>query len=117
MLFTDDIVLVDESRDSVSAKRERWQEVLESKGFKISRTKTIYMDCNFSGHLQRAKTIGRIKAQEIPQRYSFRYLSSKISKDGEIDKNVKKSIKAGWLKRRLASGVLCGRRMPTRLKG
>ena len=98
MLFTDDIVLVDESRDSVSAKRERWQEVLESKGFKISRTKTIYMDCNFSGHLQRAKTIERIEAQEIPQRYSCRYLSSIISKDGEIDKDVKKKYKCGMVK-------------------
>ena len=32
MLFVDDIVLVDESRDGVNAKLEIWQDALESKG-------------------------------------------------------------------------------------
>ena len=50
MLFADDIMLVDESRDDVNTKLERWQEALESKGFNISRAQTEYMDCNFSGH-------------------------------------------------------------------
>ena len=34
MLFADDMVLVDKSRDGVNAKLERWQKALESKGFK-----------------------------------------------------------------------------------
>ena len=38
-------------------------------------------------------------------------------KDGEVDEDVKHSIKAGWLKCKLASGVLCDRQMPTKLKG
>ena len=50
MLFTNDMVIVDELRDGVNAKLERWWEALESKGFKISSTKIEYMDCNFSGH-------------------------------------------------------------------
>ena len=65
MLFVDDIVLVDESRDDVNTKLERWREALESKGFKISRTKTKYMDCKFGGHLQRAETTMRNE----PKRY------------------------------------------------
>ena len=40
MLYADDIVFVDESRDSLNAKPERWREALESKGFKVSCTKT-----------------------------------------------------------------------------
>ena len=51
MLFADDIVSVDESRDGVTAKLERWREALESKSFKKSHRKTKYMDCNFSGHI------------------------------------------------------------------
>ena len=39
-----DIVLVDELKDDVNAKLERWGEAFESKGFTISRTKTEYMD-------------------------------------------------------------------------
>ena len=62
MLFANDIVLVNESRDGVNAKLKRRREALESKGFKISRTKTEYMDCNFSGHLQIVEIIVKIEA-------------------------------------------------------
>ena len=37
MIFADDIVLVDESRDSVNAKLERWREALESKGLIVNK--------------------------------------------------------------------------------
>ena len=43
MLFADDIVLVDETRSGVNAKLELWRETLESKGFRLSRTKTEYV--------------------------------------------------------------------------
>ena len=39
MLFADDIVLVDEMRAGVNAKLELWRQTLESRGFKLSRTK------------------------------------------------------------------------------
>ena len=47
MLFTDDIVLVVETKVEVNAKLELWREALESKGLK-SRNKTEYMECYFS---------------------------------------------------------------------
>ena len=59
----------------------------------------------------------RIEDHEIPQSDSFCYLESIISKDGEIDEDVKHRIKSGLLKWRLPCGVLCGQWMPTRLKG
>ena len=46
-------------------KLERWWEALESKGL-IKRIKTGRLDCNFSKHIQRAETVVRIEAQEIP---------------------------------------------------
>ena len=47
MLFADDAVLVDESRAGVNRKLELWWETLESKDFRLSRTKTEYMRCDF----------------------------------------------------------------------
>ena len=73
------------------------------------------MECNFSGHIQRAKTV-RIEAQEILQKESFQYLGSMISKNAEIEEDVEHRIKTRWLKWRLVSRVLCDQRMPTRLK-
>ena len=48
---------MDELRYDLNAKREteRWQEDLESKGFKISHTKTEYMNCNLSEVVLRQK--------------------------------------------------------------
>jgi hypothetical protein len=48
MLFTNDVILVDESRTSVDQKLELWRQALEAKGFRLSRSKTEYMKCDFS---------------------------------------------------------------------
>ena len=48
MLFTDDIVLVAETKEEANSKLEEWREALEGKGLYISRTKTEYLRCNFS---------------------------------------------------------------------
>ncbi|XP_060178365.1 transcription factor ORG2-like [Lycium barbarum] len=45
----DDIVLIEETRSGVNAKLEVWRQILESKGFRLSRTETEYLDCEFSG--------------------------------------------------------------------
>ena len=48
MLFTDDIVLVDETRAGVYVKLKLWRQTLESRGFRLSRAKTEYIECKFS---------------------------------------------------------------------
>ena len=116
MLLFANIALVDESKDGVKVKLKRWWEGLESNCFKINHIKIEYIDYNFNGHIQRDETTVRIETQEIPQRDSLYYLGLIISKDEEINEDIKHRIKAGWLKWRLTSGVLCDRRMPTRLK-
>ncbi|PVH48241.1 hypothetical protein PAHAL_4G288400 [Panicum hallii] len=101
MLFADDVVLVDESRAGVNMKLELWRHMLESRGFRLSRTKTEYMMCDFS-----------------PTRYEDGDVSLEGQvKDGDIDEDVRHRISAGWLKWRQASGVLCDRKVPQRLKG
>jgi len=48
MLFVDDIILIDEIRDGFNHKLERWRHNLESRGFKLSRSKTEYLKCEFN---------------------------------------------------------------------
>jgi len=48
MLFADDIVLIDESREGVNIKLERWRDTLEVEGFRLSSSKTEYLHCKFS---------------------------------------------------------------------
>jgi hypothetical protein len=117
MMFADDIVLVDETARGVNTKLEIWREALESKGFRISRSKTEYMVCKFSGTSSALEERVMIQDQEIPKSDHFRYLGSIISSDGEIADDVTHRIQVGWLKWRSATGVLCDKRVPTKLKG
>jgi hypothetical protein len=52
MLFADDVILVDESRTEVDQKLELWRQTLEVKCFMLSRSKTVYMKCDFSATTQ-----------------------------------------------------------------
>jgi hypothetical protein len=48
MLFADDVILMDESRTGVDQKLDLWRRTLEAKCFRLSRSKTEYMKCDFS---------------------------------------------------------------------
>ena len=78
VLFVDDIVFIDETKSEVNAKLEIWGEALESKGFKIRRTKTKYIKYNFSGSRNTNEEIVKIASQEIRRSKKFRYLRSII---------------------------------------
>ena len=47
ILFADDIILMNETRNRVNSKLENWRDALESKDFRLRRTKTWYMECKF----------------------------------------------------------------------
>jgi hypothetical protein len=51
MLFSDDVVLVDESRMGVDQKLKLWRQTLEANGFRI-RSKIEYMKCDFNATAQ-----------------------------------------------------------------
>ncbi|XP_070025044.1 uncharacterized protein [Nicotiana sylvestris] len=116
MLFIDDIVLIDESRVDVNDRLEVWRQDLESKGFKLSRAKTEYLECKFSSEPGEVDVDVRLESPLIPSRGSFKYLGSVIQ-GGEIDEDVKYRISVGWIKWRLASGALCYKRVPPLFKG
>nr|XP_018633176.1 uncharacterized protein LOC108948481 [Nicotiana tomentosiformis] len=117
MLFADDIVLIDETRGGVNTKLEVWRQMLESKGFKLSRSKTEYLECKFSEGMHEEEVEVRIDTQIIPKRDNFKYLGSIIQENGEIDEDVTHRIGAGWMRWRLASAVLCDKNVLPGLKG
>ena len=47
MLFADDIVLIGETKEGVNKKLELWRQTLEARGFRLSKSKTEYMECKF----------------------------------------------------------------------
>ena len=77
MLFVDDVVLVDESQAGVNMKLELWRQTLESKGFRLNRTKTEYMKCDFGGATQEEGDVN-LEGQVVPKKDIFRYLGSML---------------------------------------
>ena len=68
--FADDVVLVDESRTGVNQKLDLWQETLESKGFRLSRTKTENTRCDFDTTTQEEENIS-LEGQVVPRKDIF----------------------------------------------
>ena len=75
MLFADIIVLIDETREGVNAKLERWRHALESTGFRVSRSNTKYLQCYFSGRNEAGREV-TIDGLSIPKVQKFKYLGS-----------------------------------------
>jgi hypothetical protein len=88
---------------------------LEAKCFSLSRSKTEYIKCDFSAITQEEGDV-RLDGQVVLKKDTFLYLGSMLQKDEDIDEDLNHRIKASWLKRRQASGVLCDHRVPLKLK-
>uniref|UniRef100_A0A1S3ZQJ6 Reverse transcriptase domain-containing protein n=2 Tax=Nicotiana TaxID=4085 RepID=A0A1S3ZQJ6_TOBAC len=83
---------------AVNARLEVWRQMLESKGFKLNRSKIKYLECKFSDGMYE-------EGEEV-----------KIGNE-KIDEDVTHHIIAGWMRWRLASGFLCDMSVPPGLKG
>lgn len=97
MLFVDNIVLVDESHSGVQDKLEVLSHTLESKGFRLSRTKTQYMEYKFNDASQDSEVDVMLDSQAIPKKRSFKYLGSIIQGNGKLDDDITHRIGAGWI--------------------
>jgi len=77
MLFADNIVLIDETSQGVNDKLERWRHTLKSSGFRVSRLKTEYLHCCFSGRVDAGGEV-TLDGRPIPKVDKFKYLGSII---------------------------------------
>jgi len=116
ILFADDVVLLGESREELNGRLETWRQALEAYGFRLSRSKTEHMECNFSKRRIRFTLKMKVGDHIIPQVTWFKYLGSIVQNDGEIEADVSHRIQAGWLKWRRASCVLCDKKVQLKLK-
>lgn len=59
----------------------------------------------------------KLGMQVIPKKESFKYLRSLFQENGEIGDDVTHCIGAGWSKWRLASRVMCDKKVSLKFKG
>ena len=113
MLFADDIVICEETREKMEQRLESWKYALERRGMKISRSKTEYLCINGGNDDETVK----MENKKVPRVKEFKYLGSTVQESGGCEREVKKRVQAGWNGWRRVSGVICDRRLQARVKG
>jgi len=96
MLFADDIIHIDETKDGLKDKLEQWQS-LESRRFRLSRLKTEYLKWGFSGGGEDEGEI-TMDGAVIPRVQKFKYLGSIMEENGDLDDDINYRIRVGLQK-------------------
>ena len=73
--------------------------------------------CNCSGVEPIDESEVIIGGEVVAFTSKFKYLGSVIQSNGEIDGDVTHRTQAGWLKWRVATGMFCAKKFPSKLKG
>ena len=115
LLFADDMQLAGESVEEVQESLELVRVSLEGSGLRINKEKTEYMCCEWG----QAGGGGEVylEGYKLKRVSEFKYLGSTLDEEAELEKEVSVRIQAGWGKWKEASGVLCDRKVPERVKG
>ena len=113
MLFADDIVICEKTREEVEQRLECWRYALERRGIKVSRSKTEYL-CMNGGNDKETVKMEDTKVLRVKE---FKYLGSTVQESGSCEREIKKRVQAEWNGWRRVSGVICDRRLPARVKG
>ena len=113
MLFADDIVICEETREEVEQRLESWKYALKRRGMKVSRSKTEYLCINGGNDDETVK----MENAKVPRVKEFKYLGSTVQESNGYEREVKKRVQAGWNGWRRVSGIICNRRLPARVKG
>ena len=113
MLFADDIVICEETREKVEQRLESWRYALERRGMKVNRSKTKYLCINV---VNNKKTV-KVEDTKVPRVKEFKYLGSTVQESDSCEMEVKRRVQAGWNGWRKVSRVICNRVLPARVKG
>ena len=112
MLFADDIVICEQTRE-VERRLKSWRYVLQRRGMKVSRSKIECLCINRGNDDETVK----MEDTKVPRVKKFKYLGSTVQECGGCEREVKKRVQAGWNGWRKVSGVICNRRLPARVIG
>ena len=112
MLFADDIVICEETREEMERRLESWRYALERRGMKVSRSETEYLCINGGNDDETVK----MEETKVPRVKKFKYLGPTVQKSVSCEREIKKRVQANWNGWRKVSGVICDRRLPARVK-
>ena len=116
MLFADDLVLCDPDRQMMEVRLERWRECMEKNWLKVSRAKTEDLQTTEETYPVGMKNYMETEIVNLPTVQSFKYIGSTIDRRGGASKDVESRAARAWSKWRELSGVICDKKVQTKLK-
>ena len=90
MLFADDIVIFEETREELEQRIECWRFAFERIGMKVSRSKAEYLCINGGND---DKTV-KMEDAKVPRVKEFKYLRSTVQESVNCEREVKKRVQA-----------------------
>ena len=88
MLFADDIVICEETREEVERILECWRHALKRRGMKVSRSKTDYL-CVIGG---KDKETVKMENTKVPRVKELKYSGSTVQESDSCERKVKKRV-------------------------
>ena len=89
---------------------------MEKNGLKVSRSKTEHLQTTVDTDPVMMKRYMDTEMVNLPTVQSFKYLGSTIDRGGGASKYVDNRVTKAWSKWRELSGVICDKKIPTKLK-
>ena len=90
---------------------------MENNGLRVTKAKTEYLHTTGDTHPVRMKRYMETETGNLPTMQSFKYLylRSTIDKRGGSSKYVESIVAKAWSKLRDLTGVICGKKVPTKM--
>ena len=88
MLFADDIMLCDNTREGLEALLNEWVYMIERNGLRVSRKKTEYLRTTFNGEVEDNQSI-HIAGTEVSRVKEFNNLGSTVNSSGTLTDEIR----------------------------
>ena len=110
MLFADDLVLCENTREKAEEQLDLWRNAIENKGLLVSRNKTEYLPPSSC----RDKV--KLGGEEIKNVTTLKHIGSMFDTEGGTTTDCKNRVLLAWNKCREVTGVFCDKKVPVKLK-
>ena len=114
MMFANDLVLCDPDREMVEVRREMERMYGKEHGLKVTRVNTEHLQTTQETDPVRMRRCMETEMVNLPKYQSFKYLGSMVDRRG-ASKDVESKVAKTWSKWRELSGVICDKKVPTKL--
>jgi len=110
LLYADDVMLADTTRESLQEDILLWKSRYSQYGLRLNLNKTENLETNPTTY-----TI-EVNGSKLNETNCFRYLGSRLSSDGGMENEIRVRINAVCMRWREVTGILCDKRKPVCLK-